>query len=306
MSEKLKGGILVFLGACSFGLLSTIVKTAYSEGYSLGEITGSQTFFGAIILWTIFGIQYVLFSKSRKKQKKQIDPIDKAPATPWWKVMLAGTFTGLVGIFYYQCVKLVPASIAIVLLMQFIWISIVLEAVLFKKKPHKMQLIAVAIVLVGTLFAGGVFGQEIVLNVKGVVFGFLAAICYALFLLTSGRLGNNFAPAHKGALMITGSCILTWIIFPPAFFFNGVFFAGLYKWGIILAILGTVIPPFFFSWGVPKAGISLGAILSAAELPVAVLSSYFILKENVEYLQWLGVAIILFAIILTNIKLKKA
>ena len=39
MNQKLRGGIFVFLGACSFGVLSTIVKTAYGEGFNVGQIT---------------------------------------------------------------------------------------------------------------------------------------------------------------------------------------------------------------------------------------------------------------------------
>ena len=105
--------------------------------------------------------------------------------------------------------------------------------------------------------------------------------------------------------MITGSCALTWIIFPPLFFFNGVFLAGLYKWGLILALLGTIIPPLFFSVGMPKVGVSLGTILSAAELPMAILSSYFILQEDVDFLRWIGVILILLSIAMTNIRLKK-
>jgi drug/metabolite transporter (DMT)-like permease len=303
VNDKLKGGIFVFLGACSFGLLSTIVKTAYSEGYTLGQVTGSQTFFGMSLLWIIYLIQYS-YGKSKKPDKKA-EKEAGTKTTKWWKVALAGTFTGLVGIFYYQSVKLLPASIAIILLMQYLWISILIEAVVFKKKPHKMQLIAAAIVLVGTLFAGGVFNHEVVLNAKGIFFGFLAAICYSVFILTSGRIGNDLPVFKKSALMITGSCLITWIIFPPLFFFDGVFFDGLYKWGLSLALLGTVIPPLFFSIGMPRTGVSLGAILSAAELPVAVTSSRFILHENVQLLQWLGVALILFAIIMTNLKLKK-
>ena len=73
----------------------------------------------------------------------------------------------------------------------------------------------------------------------------------------------------------------------------------------MLALLGTVIPPLFFSSGMPRTGVSLGAILSAAELPVAVTSSNFILRENVQALQWVGVLLILSAIVLTNIKLRK-
>jgi hypothetical protein len=44
MDQRIKGGLLVFIGAASFGLLSTIVKLAYAEGYTLGEITGTQSF----------------------------------------------------------------------------------------------------------------------------------------------------------------------------------------------------------------------------------------------------------------------
>lgn len=299
MNQKLKGGIFVFLGACSFGVLSTIVKTAYGEGYTLGQITGTQTIFGAILLWLMFLVQSRL-SKKRIKQNQE-----NKKKTAWWKICLAGTFTGLVGIFYYQCVKLLPASIAIILLMQYLWISILLEYIIFKKKPIAIQLIAALIVFIGTFFAGGVFNESLHLNPVGIGFGFLAAFSYAIFLLTSGRIGTDLPVLKKSALMITGSCIMTLIIFPPTFFLNGIFFAGLYKWGLALALLGTVIPPLFFSIGIPKVGVSVGSILSAAELPIAVLSSHFILKEDVRGLQWLGVLLILSAIALTNLKIKK-
>lgn len=303
MNEKLKGGLLVFVGACSFGLLSTIVKFAYEEGYNLGEITGTQSFFGMALLWLIY-FMWCIFSK-KKPQIEEVSAEPAKPKTKWWKVTLAGTFTGLVGIFYYQCVMLLPASIAIILLMQYLWISILIEAVVFKKKPTKTQLIVAAVVLVGTLFAGGAFSDVLELNLRGVMFGMLAAFSYAIFLMTSGRIGTDLQVFKKSALMITGSCALTWVIFPPMFFFNGVFFGGLYLWGLALALLGTVIPPLFFSMGIPRVGVSIGAILSAAELPVAVLSSSLILHESVDALRWLGVIIILCAIISTNIKFEK-
>lgn len=304
-SDKLAGGIFVFLGACSFGVLSTIVKKAYGEGFVLGQVTGSQAFLGMVILWALYVLSGFLFrgkrrvSLQRKKKEFRVK-------TAWWKVSLAGTFTGLVGIFYYQCVKLLPASIAIILLMQYLWISLLIESVVFRKKPHRVQLVAASVVLAGTLFAGGIFNETVTLNTAGILYGLLAATCYALFLMTSGRIGNDLPVLKKSALMITGSCFITWLIFPPLFLFNGVFFAGLYKWGLALALLGTVIPPLFFSIGIPRTGVSLGAILSAAELPVAVLSSYLILREEVQVLQWVGVLLILSAIVLTNIRFRRA
>ncbi|HAU55105.1 MAG TPA: EamA family transporter, partial [Sphingobacterium sp.] len=43
--EKLKGALAVFLGASSFGILSTFVKKAYGKGLTLGEVTGIQVLF---------------------------------------------------------------------------------------------------------------------------------------------------------------------------------------------------------------------------------------------------------------------
>ncbi|WP_316824569.1 DMT family transporter [Pedobacter miscanthi] len=293
----LKGILLVFFGACSFGILSTFVKLAYHEGYTLGDVTGAQAFFGAVILWILF------FFQSRTASYKA----KAAPAkTPWWKMVIAGTCTGLVSIFYYQCVKLVPNSVAIILLMQFIWMSILMEYLIFKKKPTGLQLAAILLVLGGTVLASGMIETSIgSMNLKGIVFGLLAALCYAGFLLLSGRIGNEYAPLKKSALMITGACILIFIIFPPTFLFNGALGGSLLKWGLIISVFGTVIPPLFYAEGVPKIGTAISSILSAAELPVAVMMAGFVLQEQVSFLRWLGVMVILSAMVLPNLKYLK-
>lgn len=297
MKEKFFGGLLVFLGACSFGVLSSIVKTSYQSGYTLGQVTGVQCFLGMLILWGIHLIVKTL-KQSKIKNKKTL--------TPKWKVCAVGIFPGLVGICYYQCVQLVPASIAIILLMQYLWISVIIDFVIFKNKPSPLQLVTVVIIIVGSCFAAGLFNQAIELNLTGCLFGFLAALMYSLFITTSSNIGNELPKLEKSALMITGACIVTFCIFPPLFFFELSIDDKIYQLGFLLALLGTVLPPFLFSVGMPKIGISLSAILSAAELPVAVTCSYFYLKESVYLNQWIGVVIILFAIALPNLKhLKK-
>jgi drug/metabolite transporter (DMT)-like permease len=77
------------------------------------------------------------------------------------------------------------------------------------------------------------------------------------------------------------------------------------KWGIILALFGTIIPPLLFNAGFPLTGIGLGSIVSALELPVSVLMAYFILNEKVNALQWIGIVLIIFAIVIMNLNFKK-
>ena len=291
----LKGVILVLIGACSFGILSTFVKLAYADGYSLSDVTGTQAFFGAIMLWLCYFVQ----TKTSKKKKVK-------PTTPWYVLLGAGTFTGLVSMFYYQCVKLVPASLAIIMLMQFVWMSVVLELLIYKKKPSASQILAVAFVLCGTILASGFTLSNLnQINTSGIFFGLLAALCYAIFLMLNGKLGNDYPPLQKSALMITGACILIFIVLPPHFFTNGALGGSLLKWGIILAVFGTVIPPICFSSGIPKAGLTLSSILSSVELPVAVMMSSLVLHEQVDFMRWIGVAVILMALIIPNINFKK-
>jgi len=293
----LKGILLVFFGACSFGILSTFVKLAYHDGYTLGDVTGAQAFFGAVILWVLFFVQ----SRTTTYKSKQIKFI-----TPWWKMILAGSCTGLVSIFYYQCVKLVPNSVAIILLMQFIWMSILLEFLIYKKKPSGLQFFAILLVLAGTVLASGMVETSISnLNLTGISFGLLAAICYAGFLMLSGKIGNEYPALKKSAMMISGACILIFIIFPPVFLFNGALNGSLLKLGLIISVFGTVIPPLFYAEGVPKIGTALSSILSAAELPVAVMMAGFVLQEEVSFLRWVGVCIILSAMVLPNLKYLK-
>jgi drug/metabolite transporter (DMT)-like permease len=282
---------MVFLGACSFGILSTFVKLAYKEGFTLGDVTGSQVLFGLIVLWAIVLLRRLSGSQSGSTSFRE-------------KLKLAamGTSTGLVSIFYYKSVQTVPASIAILLLMQFTWMSLVLEAIVKRKLPSLMQVATVALVLIGTAMAGRLFSGSIPdFDLTGIVYGLLAALSYTVFLMINGAVGNHMHPTTKSALILTGACVLILTIFPPVFLVNGALFEGLFKWGLVLAIFGTVIPPLFYAYGIPKTGLGLSAILSAAELPVAVLMSSVVLKEEVWAVQWLGVALILLAIALSNI-----
>ncbi len=286
-----RGVAMVFLGACSFGILSTFVKLAYKEGFTLGDVTGTQVFFGLIFLWVIVLLRQLLGSKS-----------NGASFGEKLKLVAMGTTTGLVSIFYYKCVQTIPASIAILLLMQFTWMSLLIEAIMKRKLPTLSQVGTVLLILLGTALAGRLFSDSIPnFDWQGIGFGLLAAFCYTLFLTINGSAGNNLHPSTKSALLLTGACILVFSVFPPEFLINGALAKGLWKWGIVLSVFGTVIPPLFFSYGIPRIGLGLSAILSAAELPVAVMMSSIVLQEEVWPVQWFGVALILAAIVLSNL-----
>lgn len=186
--------------------------------------------------------------------------------------------------------------------MQYLWISIIINFLFFKNRPTRLQLFAIILIISGSCLAAGLSDKGVMVNLKGYLFGLLAAITYSLFIITSSKVGLQLPTRQKSALMITGACAITFMLFPPVFLVQFSLDNKLYQFGILLALFGTVLPPLLFSIGIPKIGIPFSAILSAVELPVAVLTSYFYLHETVYSMQWLGVIIIIVAIILPNLK----
>lgn len=292
--KKTQGAIAVFIGAASFGILSTFVKKAYEQGYNLGEVTGIQALLGASILWLLWFIWLAFGKKSTTSLQK--------PKSPAWKILLSGVSTGAVSILYYKCVQLVPASLAIVLLMQYIWIGQLIEFIFFKARPDLKQILVIVLILLGTLFATGMIEEPLSsFSYEGLIYGLLAATAYSIFMIVNGRVGNDYSAVHKSAIMITGACALVFITLQPFTLFNLEILNGILPYGLLLALFGTVIPPFLFAYGLPKTGYSLGSVLSAVELPVAVCMSYLVLQESVSFLKWVGVFFILGVIIWKNL-----
>ncbi|UFH46427.1 DMT family transporter [Flavobacterium galactosidilyticum] len=297
-NNVLKGVFLVALGATSYGMLATFVKIAYGDGYTTAEVTTSQFIYGIIGILILNLIQKVKNkNKTPKASKKNI-----------FQLMLAGTSLGMTSIFYYLAVKYIPVSIGIVLLMQTVWIGVLLEWFLDKKAPSFQKIISVLIVLIGTALAINIF--KIDFNDSnnnwplGILFGLLAAASFTTTMFTANRVATAISPTQRSLYMILGGAVIvfTFAIFTQVTPFNFEIFA---KWGIIMALFGTIIPPMLLNAGFPLTGIGLGSIVSALELPVSVMMAYTLLNEKVDPLQWFGIALIILAIIIMNVNLKK-
>lgn len=310
----LKGVFLVGLGATSYGMLATFVKMAYGEGYSTAEVTASQF---------IFGIAAMLMINAFQRAKNKTETIKASPKNIR-HLMIAGTSTGLTSIFYYLAVKFdIPVSIAIVFLMQTVWMGVLLEWFLEKKVPSTKKIIAVIIVLFGTALATNLTQADVKLNPIGVFFGILAAASFTTTMFTANRVALGISPAQRSLFMLLGGGIVVFLFtmltqilpnqsesfanalgeFATARDFN---FSIFLKWGIILSLFGTVIPPMLLNAGFPLTGIGLGSIVSSLELPVSVLMAYFLLHEQVLIIQWIGILLIILAIVIMNINLKKS
>lgn len=312
----LKGVLFVGIGASIYGMLATFVKLAYQDGYTTSEVTTSQFILGLIGLLILNFIQTI----TSKKTLSSPNPQEVR------NLLLAGTSLGCTSLFYYISVQYINVSIAIVLLMQSVWFSVVVESLMTKKLPQFRKIISVIIVLAGTILATNLVNSQIEIDFKGLFWGLMAAASYTLTMFTSNKLATHLPVLRKSIIMLAGGSIVIFLFLVFAqvgplhvgslktFYLNftentehiqAFRYSILWKYGFILALFGTIIPPILFNIGFPNAGLGLGSIVSSLELPVSVMMAFLLLGEKVNAIQWFGIALILFAIVLMNLPARK-
>jgi drug/metabolite transporter (DMT)-like permease len=311
-----KGVLFVAMGASIFGMLATFVKLSYRDGFTTSEVTTAQFVLGLLGLLILNGIQ----TKTAKKN------LAKPTAKEVRILMLAGTSLGCTSLFYYLCVQYINVSIAIVLLMQSVWFSVVVESFISRKFPNLKKIIATVIVLAGTFLATNLINLDVTLDWHGVFWGLMAAASFTATMFTSNTLATHIPVLRKSLIMLSGGAIIVFIflffaqIGPLHFdFLKSLYlnftdntehikpfdFSIFYTYGFVLALFATIIPPILFNLGFPKTGLGLGSIISSLELPVSVTMAFVLLGEEVIVIQWVGIILILFAIVLMNLPSRK-
>src|SRR5690554_7548491 len=183
-----------------------------------------------------------------KKRQKQT-----ATKQDLWQLAISCTSMGFTSVLYYLSVKYINASIAVVLLMQSVWIGVLIEILLKKAKVSGIKILAVFLVLAGTALATNIFKSELVFDFKGYLFGFLAAVSFSVTLYSTNIVARHLHPYKSSLFMLFGGAVIVgvfalftqifpayfqWEVLPKDFISNKPFdFSILYTWGILLSVL---------------------------------------------------------------------
>lgn len=288
--KDFKSILYVAVGACSYGVLVTIVKYANDLGIKTSALTFLQFFVGFLVL--------VLLNRFKKNTEKT----EKIKNSSKIKLIIWGTALGLTTTLYYLSIQYIPVSLGIILLMQSIWISLIIEIFITKKKPSFYKIISVVIALAGTLLATNIFNQNVIIDFRGILLGFGAGIFYSIAIFASSSIESKVPSSIRSQYLVFGGLILI-VLFWNIDIIKDLNINSL-PWGILIAIFGTILLPLLFTRGIPKTGIALANIIASLEIPVSILSAIIILNESVVMIQWIGVLIILIAVITINKKIK--
>ena len=288
--KNFKYVLMVFAGGSLYGTMSSFVKLSYERGFNAAQIAFFQAFFAAVMLWICAA------ARGARLRGSGVAGVE-----------FAGCAVGMVKFFYYQSVVYISASLAVVILMQFTWLSLLVERVAFGRRASKTELLAVAFVWVGTIAASGLAdGGMPEFSAKGLVFAFASAVAYAVYVVANERAGAGLDWTVKSAVIMTASSAAIFAVSFRAILFDSPFGNGFFAWAAAFAVFGTTLPTALFSAGIPKIGAAASAVIMTVELPVAVLCAAAVLGERVGALQVAGIAAMLFGIALMNLRKARA
>jgi len=286
--KNIKYIFMVLLGGTMYGTMSSFVKLSYSKGFTAAELSFWQALLAAFFLW-------VCTFASRGTSKGKLLRKDILP------LLLTGSAIGLTNFLYYQSVSYISASLAIVILMQFTWFSLLLEWIIFTKRPSRLELLTVFFILIGTIMAGNLLEVNAELfSIKGVLLALFASLTYAVYIVANGRIGKGVRWQAKSTSIMVGSSLTIFMVNSQTIIANNHFGGEFLLWAIFLAVVGTTVPTALFAAGIPKVGASVSSILMTVELPVAVICASVILNEHIGPLQIAGIIIMLAAIAAMN------
>ncbi|MFD1420087.1 EamA family transporter [Lactiplantibacillus songbeiensis] len=285
---------IVGLGAISYGIPASLFKLAGRAGVQNGPLLFWSFLSSAVIL--------TLVHVSRGNRLK-------TQGTSWRQVLLvmaAGTASGFTNTFYILALRSIPVAVAAVMLMQSVWLSVLLGAMIKRQWPSRRQLLSIILVLAGTVLAADLLPITTALSGWGLLFSFLAAVAYAGTLQFTASLGNNLEPLTKTWLLCVGALGLIVVAWGPQLI-NVPFSLVAVKWGLLTACFSMILPLACYSRFMPLVPLGVGPILSSLELPASIVVAFLLLGERVSWLQLVGVIVIISAVIFANrpgIKLK--
>jgi drug/metabolite transporter (DMT)-like permease len=220
---------------------------------------------------------------------------------------------GLIGyylssLFDFMGLKYVSAGLERLILFLYPTFVVLINALLFKEKISRLQRIALLLTYSGIVMA---YVGELTVDSHnpdfflGSFLIFICAITFASYIVGSGRL----IPA-VGVTKFTAYAMLAST--------TGVFFhfllAGNYGilhessrfigYGLLLAIIATVIPSFLISAGMKRIGSNNVAIISSIGPVSTIIQAHFILNERIFAAQIAGTILIVTGVVLIGWKYK--
>lgn len=257
----------------------------------------------AIAFWRTFigGMALVLIAKLKRKS------LAMAPAPIAW-CLFTGTFFALDLSLWHYAIIYVGSGMACLLGNTHVFATAVISWLIFNEKLTLRFLVAAPAGIGGLALLVGVFSEKVVftpLYIRGLVFGFLTALMYSMYLV-----GIKKASDHKSRP--APAAIMAWICLTAAVFLAvGSFFENkpslppnfrAISLLIILGVIGQALSWWGIVHSIKKIAIHHAALILLLQPVLAMVWGYLFFNEALAASQIIGAVITLTAIYAGSIR----
>lgn len=292
------GVIITLIGSLFFSTKAVIVKYAFRE-----TAVDAVSLLALRMLFSLpFFLVMAWFASSKEKQSK-------LTLSQWFYLALMGLFGYYLSSYFdFAGLKYISAGIERLILFLYPTFVLLINAFVFKEKANRMQWIAVALTYTGIILA--YIGElSISKDSPGFFLGswliFLCSLTFAIYIVGSGRIIPIVGATKFTAYVMLFSTAGVFIHFLLAGNYSILHSGTSFVWyGVLIAIISTVIPSWLVASGTKKIGANNVAIISTIGPVSTILQAHFILGEPIYAAQIAGTILIVLGVLLIGWKRK--
>ena len=290
-NDNIFAPLSVILSGVLWGIISLFIKNLSAAGLDALQIS--------FIRMAVAAPAFTLFMLAANRDKMKINPKD-------FYIFIG---TGIVSIVlfnscYFYTMIHSQASVAVVLLYTSPVFIMLLSALFFKEKITPTKLVALILTLTGCVLVTGLAGGGYRLKPFILFTGLLSGLAYGLYTIFGRVALKKYDTMTVTMWTFIFALPASAIIGKPAETFREV--SGSPK--LILLSLGigvfsTVLPYFFYTWGLKRMDGGRASILVAVEPVVGAVIGMTLFNESRSIIKIAGILLVIAAIVLMNISL---
>lgn len=289
---SISGFLFTFFGAILFSTKAIIVKKAF-HSISVDALT-------LLTLRMIFSLPFYLAAAFWINQRKNNIRLTRRQ---WFNIICLGLFGYyLSSLFDFIGLQYVSAGLERLILFLYPTFTVLINTFIFKQKMFGTQFWALLLTYTGISIA---YLGELRIDSGnphfffGSILIFLCSITYAIYIAGSGKVIPTVGVTKYTAYVMLASTAGVFIHFlATGNYQNLENSAGIWSYGLLLAIVATVLPTFMISAGMKKIGSNNAAIISAIGPVSTIIQAHFILNESISIAQMIGTVFVIFGVLL--------
>ena len=294
MKSKNLGILFVLIAGTLWGTMGVFVNFFTSTGLKSVDIAGIRLIFATFIMAV-----YILIKDPRLFKIKLRD---------LWCFLGSGLVSLMIfTVCYFETIVRSSMSVAAVLLYTSPVFVIIFSFFIFKEKITVSKVFSCIVCVVGCTFVTGIVGSDTKISLVALLLGIASGVSYALYSIFS-----RFALQRGYSSMTITVYTFIFASIGLSFFTDfGILCDTVSKkptLSIIMLLTGlvtAVLPYVFYTKGLERLESGKAAVIAAIEPVIATVIGGVFFSDNLSLLQYFGIALVIFSIVLTNITTKK-